>query len=485
VTDNVIPMRRRNAELVVVEPAPLEGKAPPHDLVVETALLAAIMTDDVRVIRSLRDFLKPEHFYSEAHRRIFEACLKVEEKGLLPEVEAVVAQLRSEGRLAQVGEEYLRLNVVLDSGYVRNARERAESIYDLWRARQLLLICNKALHEVYNRGMSLTETQGYLERVGAATVALASKSPRSRGASAGELYVDFATDMTRAAKEAQNPDRLARALTTTFPSIDRMIGGFLPGAKHTIVGLPGGGKTVLGGQIAIDNALLGHGTMMFVTEQTKAQIFDRMLAKLTGINGHRIKAFRSRPGSVSPITAEEIQAMREAGPLLKGPKAAPLHIEHEPNLSVDDVLSRVRAMAENMPYDPRYKTPLKLVVVDYIQRLVPAGPEKVGQIEAATKKLKNLAAELDIVVVELAQQKPMETKGKAEKPRAGMVHWSRGVEQESDVVIYLWERGPDDHVAILSKSRNGEEGEVPFNFEKPYSRMSEIASGPDFGAYGH
>ena len=49
------------------------------------------------------------------------------------------------------------------------------------------------------------------------------------------------------------------------------------------------------------------------------------------------------------------------------------------------------------------------------------------------------------------------------------------MEQESDVVIYLWERGPDDHVALLTKkSRNGEEGEVPFLFEKQYSRMSEI-----------
>lgn len=484
-TDNVIPMRRRQPELVVVEPALLDGKAPPHDLVVETAVLAAVMTDDVRVIRSLRDFLKPEHFYSEAHRRIFEACLKVEAKGQLPEVEAVVAHLRSEKRLAQVGEEYLRLNVVLDSGHVRNVRERAEAIYDLWRARQLLLICNKALQEVYAGGMSLSETQGYLERVGAATVALASKSPQARGASAGELYVEFATDMTRAAKDALNPDLLARALTTTFPTIDKMIGGFLPGAKHTIVGLPGGGKTVLGGQIAMRNALLGHGTMMFVTEQTKAQIFDRSLAALTGINGHRIKAFRSRPGSVSPITAEEIQAMREVGPLLKGAKAAPLHIEHEPTLTISDVLSRVRAMAENMPYDPRYKTPLKLVVVDYIQRLVPAGPEKVGQIEAATKALKNLAAELDIVLVELAQQKPIKDKGKQVKPCKGMVHWTNAVEQESDVVIYLWEPSPGEHLALLVKSRDGEEGEVPFNFEKPYSRMSEISSAPDFGAYGH
>ena len=484
-TDNVIPLRRRQTELVVVEPAILDGKAPPHDLVAESAVLAAVMTGDVKEIRALRDFIRPEHFYSEAHRRIYEACLKVEEKGHAPELEAVVAELRSQKRLAQVGEEYLRINVMLDSGHVHNVRAQAESIYDLWRARQLLLICNKALHEVYNGGMSLSETQGYLEKIGSAAVALASKSPRSRGASVGELYVGFATDMRHASLEARNPERLARALTTTFPTIDKMIGGFLPGTKNTIVGLPGGGKTVWGGQIALENALLGHGTMMFVTEQTKAQIFDRALAKLTGINGHRIRAFRTRPGSVSPITAEEAQALNRVGPLLKGAKAAPLHIEHEPNLSVADVLSRVRAMAENMPFDPRYKTTLKLVVVDYIQRLVPAGPEKVGQIEAATKALKNLAAELDIVIVELAQQKPMETKGKAEKPRAGMVHWSRGVEQESDVVIYLWERGPDDHVAILSKSRNGEEGEVPFNFEKAYSRMSEIASGPDFGAYGH
>ena len=62
------------------------------------------------------------------------------------------------------------------------------------------------------------------------------------------------------------------------------------------------------GQIALENAMAGHGTMMLVAEQTKGEIFDRMLAKLTGINGHRIKAFRSRPGSISPMTAEEAAA---------------------------------------------------------------------------------------------------------------------------------------------------------------------------------
>src|SRR6266581_3978648 len=56
------------------EKARKEARVPPHDLDAEAAVLSAIMIDGAALDKVL-EFLKPEHFYSEAHRRIYEACI--------------------------------------------------------------------------------------------------------------------------------------------------------------------------------------------------------------------------------------------------------------------------------------------------------------------------------------------------------------------------------------------------------------------------
>lgn len=63
-----------------VEPPPIEGRVPPSDLDAEAAVLSAVMVDP-NAIEKVIEFLKPEHFYSEAHRRIFEACIELKATG--------------------------------------------------------------------------------------------------------------------------------------------------------------------------------------------------------------------------------------------------------------------------------------------------------------------------------------------------------------------------------------------------------------------
>ena len=58
----------------------IEGRVPPHDLDAEAAVLSAVMVDPLALDKVI-EFLKPEHFYSEAHRRIFEACVELQRDG--------------------------------------------------------------------------------------------------------------------------------------------------------------------------------------------------------------------------------------------------------------------------------------------------------------------------------------------------------------------------------------------------------------------
>ena len=56
-----------------------KARVPPHDLDAEAAVLSAVMLDPL-AFDKVNEFLRPEHFYSEAHRRIYEACIELQRR---------------------------------------------------------------------------------------------------------------------------------------------------------------------------------------------------------------------------------------------------------------------------------------------------------------------------------------------------------------------------------------------------------------------
>jgi replicative DNA helicase len=154
----------------------------------------------------------------------------------------------------------------------------------------------------------------------------------------------------------------------------------------------------------------------------------------------------------------------------------PLYIEHSETLTVEDIATRTRELALRL----RSKDGLELglVGVDHLHRLTPsiapATPKRNEQIDHMTTALKRLAQELEIVVLEMAQQKSRaHENGRPAKPMLGDVQWSSKVEQESDAVIHLWEPAPGRHVLVVPKVRGGEVGEVEVVFDKAHSKMFE------------
>ena len=255
---NIVPIRGRR-EPLVLEPSTHAGTPPPHELEAEAAVLSAVMIDagDVEALRSIADLLRPDHFYSEAHRRIYEAALALMGRGVAPDTVAIGAELKDQGRLQQVGGLGYLTEILNASPAVANARSHAEIVFDAWRQRQVLLRCQEAAAQIYE-GVPPTETQAFLDGLGKSLVQVAVQSPRSSSSRVGDLFKDF----FRASARESRADARTLGLTTTFPTLDRMTGGLHKGKKVTIAGLPGGGKTVLGKQIALANALAGVPTLL-------------------------------------------------------------------------------------------------------------------------------------------------------------------------------------------------------------------------------
>src|SRR5580704_6895240 len=139
----------RSSRVQPVEiPASFEGRVPPHDLEAEKALLSAIMVDPLALDKVL-EFLKAEHFYSEAHRRIYEACIDLRSRGQPVDVVQVGTWLKSRERIAQVGGMGYLTEVLNAAPAIANVAAYGRTIHEKSRVRQLIATCQRVAAEGY------------------------------------------------------------------------------------------------------------------------------------------------------------------------------------------------------------------------------------------------------------------------------------------------------------------------------------------------
>lgn len=461
-------------QVPVFEARVKDGTAPPCDLDAEVSVLGAVLLDDDasnRVLKAVCSLLTVDHFYSEAHRRIFEAVLLVHEGGKHVDIATVANQLKSQDRLNQVGGMAYLKEIMRDAPTALNPREHAECVYDMWRRRQMIVVCQKTEAELYLGDVGASALQAYLDKQARETMAIASRNPRASGESLFDVLTRVLRSGGMVVKRAlANGGNAPIGATTSLAALDEMTGGLLPGKKFTIVARPGRGKSVLGLQLARVNAQNGVGSAFFATEQTADELAVRLLASTASIDSKRVMQFMHRP----TLSNEEWQRITVAG---QANARLPMVVESDYRMTVDDVVAKATALHHT--FMARFGVPLGIVVVDYLQRLAKPkhmGPDanRAAVNHYGTMRIKSMAQELGVVAVELAQESMKEDRnGNQLKPREGMVDWSRDVERESDGVMYIWERGPNDFVGVLTKVREGGmAGEFPIQFDKPHSTMT-------------
>lgn len=450
----------------------IEGKVPPVDLDAEAAVLSAVMLDPVAMGR-VSDFLTPEMFYSESHRRIFEAAVYLREHGTAIDVQTVGSRLNETDRLRQVGG-FGYLTEILDaSPVVQNVRTHAVTVHERWRARQVIRLCQKAEAEGYG---TLPDVQRYASEVAEAAIDIARRYPGRVIESNIDTLKRIVRDIATAATSTKNG--VERGMSTGFPGIDELILGMHAGHKLTVVALPGVGKTTLGLQLAMRVARNGIGAIVFSTEMSRDELGERQLAQLARVDYLRIR--KARAGT--PMTGDE---MSRLGHALTDLRQTNLHMEihDDADVTVEDIAARSRLFKEQLAIRD---IPLGVVVVDYVQRLKPSSRfatnrnvNKYEIISHSTMTLKNVANDLGVCVVELAQQKanPVDKKtGQRPPPNQGDVAECSRIERESDEVLYLWranDRNMSDVTATLTKARSGLKGDVPLVLRGEYSLFEE------------
>lgn len=184
-------------------------------------------------------------------------------------------------------------------------------------------------------------------------------------------------------------------------------------------------------------------------EMSKEELVDRLLVSQADIDAWRLKTGK--------LDQQDFLKLSDAMGVLAD---APLFIDDTPGLSIYEMRTKARRLMAEQQID--------LLVVDYLQlargRNVENRVQEVGEI---SQGLKNIARELKIPVLALSQlSRAVENRGE-KTPQLSDLRESGSIEQDADVVMFLYHKDENMREATslkIAKHRNGALGEIDLFF---------------------
>lgn len=457
---------RRAPSWFEVQPRSINGVEPPSDLNAEQRVKTAMLIVPGFIDRVCPP-LEPEHFYSEANRRIVESILAVRARDGEVDTIRVVEHLSEIERLHQVGgAKALATPAKLTDVEQREAVSAAHAVWSIHHRRTIALHLQQATAALYLGGTDMRELLDGIEQRTYELCRLASRAAEA-------MHVSEGISMVMASVNSrENPTMIPSGLTTYDQAIDELRLG-----EYSLVAAGTGiGKTSFALGVMVAAAKRGHGGLYVSTEMSQEEIAQRMVAAEATVDIRLIR----RPKSIKPATNPRINA---AGDRLR---KLPMHIDAEPFVPGKTVAS-IRAQARRVATKLEKKgAPLRLIVIDYLQDLHLTSSDRNSsewqRLIAASSALKALAVELNVHIMALSQLSISDKAPKNYEPDLGDLAGAKGISRPAThVTIFVRDqddtpvKGDTRTVAkmLIRKMRNGGKGRRTVLFDGPYCRFED------------
>ncbi len=408
-------------------------RVPPHSAEAEISVLGSILIDRQAIVE-VAQFLRPFHFYSEHHANIFEAMLTLYEQREPIDVVTVAEQLKRMKVLKALGGgEYLAQLVekVPTSAHTEHYGKLVKNYYV---KRELVSLSGKLTDWAFDEGKSVQEVMDDAEQ---AVFGLSQHN-------LSKVFVPIKDVLAESFDRLDELHKTAggiRGVPTGFYDLDDALAGMQPSNLLILAARPGMGKTAFSLNIAQQVAVEKQMPVGFFSlEMSQEELVDRLLVSQADIDAWKLKTGR--------LGEEEFTRLSDAMGVLAD---APLYIDDTPGVSILEMRTKARRlMAEKG---------LKLIVVDYLQLIRGRGLEnRVTEVAEISQGLKNLARELKVPVLSLSQlSRAVEHRG-SKQPQLADLRESGAIEQDADVVMFLWREDEEDLSRMklsLAKHRNG------------------------------
>ncbi|CAK0739536.1 Replicative DNA helicase [uncultured Gammaproteobacteria bacterium] len=434
----------------------------PHNEEAEQALLGALLTNN-KSFEKVGEFLRPEHFHSPAHGRIFAAIARLVERGQVANPVTLKSYFETDPELTHVGGAGYLADLAANVVTVVNARDYGMAIHDLYLRRQLIGIGEDMVNEAYRHDLDVA-AQAQIEDAERNLFDLATTGDVRGG------FVEFKRPLSAAIEMAEAAFRReshVTGVTTGLIDLDRKLGGLHKSDLIILAGRPSMGKTALATNIAF-NAARAHmnsggrdgGVVGFFSlEMSAEQLATRILADETRVPGDKIRR--------GEVRESDFPRFIEASHTLS---RLPFFIDDTPALSVTALRTRSRRLKRTHN--------LGMIVVDYLQLLRGSGSKgaenRVQELSEITRGLKALAKELNLPVVALSQLSRAVELREDKRPQLSDLRESGSIEQDSDVVMFVYRE--QYYMERTEPTRRADEGDDKFNerYQRWQQRLAEV-----------
>jgi len=410
------------------------GKIPPHSEEAEVSVLGSILIDKDAIF-TVAPILIPEHFYKDVHKFIFEAVLGLYEGREPIDLVTIADQLKKTHRLKMVGGSSFLASLVEQVPTSAHAEMYAKIIKDAATKRELISAASLLTEASFDEGKTAQEILDQSEQV---IFSLSQKHLKQNFIPVKDILAESFDRLDELQKRVGS----LRGVPTGFKDLDDTLAGMQDSNLLILAGRPSLGKTSLALNIAQHVAVKEKITVGFFSlEMSQEELVDRLLVAQGDIDAWRLKTGRLEEQDFSRLS----EAMGELA-------EAPLFIDDSPASSVLEMRTKARRL--------QVEHGLKLLVVDYLQlaRSTRMWDSRVQEVSEISQGLKNLARELKIPVLALSQlSRAVEIRG-GKVPQLADLRESGALEQDADVVMFLYRKDDEDleNVSLkVAKHRNG------------------------------
>ncbi len=424
-------------------------KIPPHDAEAEKSVLGAILIDS-GAINLVAEFLRPEHFYLPENKVIYSCMLTLFEKQQPIDVVTLQDELKREEAMKKIGgKSYLSdlINTVPTSAYVEHYGLIVKGHYV---KRRLIDMSSRMVEKAF------AEKADVKKLLDEAETEIFSLSQEHLHRDFIELKEILAESFERLEEFVKKGGHL-RGVPTGFADLDNKLAGMQDSNLLVLAARPGIGKTTLALNMALHVATVDKIPVGFFSlEMSKEELVDRLLVGRADIDAWRLKTGRLSDDDYKRLT----EAMGELS-------EAPIYIDDTPGASILEMRTKARKL--------KIEKDVKLIVVDYLQ-LANGGryfESRVNEVSFVSQGLKNLARELRIPVLAISQlSRAVEQRG-SKKPQLADLRESGAIEQDADVVMFLYYEDESEDLLdqskrliklYIAKHRNGPTGEIDLMF---------------------
>ncbi len=433
-------------------------RIPPHNLEAEESLLGAMLLSR-EAIGEVHEIVEQTDFYREANQKIFQTVIELYGSGEPVDAITLAELLNRKGWLTDVGGKAYIHTLVNLVPTAAHALYYAEIVSQNAILRRLI----NAASQITALGYSVPEDIRHVIDQAEGLIFDVSKR-RIAGSleSIGSLLNETYDELERISQAKGHVTGAASG----FRELDKLTGGFQPSDFIVIAGRPGMGKTSFALSIAQNVAFNQEKPVaIFSLEMSKIQLTMRMLCSEARVSSANLRE--------STLKDEEWRRVNSAMNRLS---EAPIFINDTANISMLSIRSTARRLDS--------KTPLGLIIVDYLQLMQGDSRTENRQQEVSdiSRSMKLLGRELNVPILALSQLSRAVESRTDKRPQLSDLRESGAIEQDADLVAFIYrDEEYDKHTddkgiaeILVRKHRHGPTGEIRLAFIDHFAKFDNL-----------